>query len=253
MRATIKAPTLTVAMALISLFLLPCSGRANPVGLQAPRPAVDHVHADKAASPQGGISSGKPSSAPAMSSNLPIRHEMNIDQISFDTPSLAPMAFMRFCRRYPGDCQIHGLALNPQPVEFTRARMAELVRVNRKVNRAIKPQENLNGVTAEEWRVSPRAGDCNDYAVTKRHELLAHGWPSRSLLLAEVIVPSGEHHLVLVVRSPDEDFVLDNLNSDIRPISRVGYQWVRAQQTKNPKFWSKISVARAAQVAMVSR
>jgi predicted transglutaminase-like cysteine proteinase len=102
----------------------------------------------------------------------------------------------------------------------------------------------------EEWLVSPRAGDCNDYAVTKRHKLLALGWPVRSLLLAEVAISSGEHHLVLVVRTMEGDFVLDNLNGNVLPLSQIGYQWVRAQQTGNPKFWSEVSVKRPARVAM---
>ena len=105
----------------------------------------------------------------------------------------------------------------------------------------------------EEWLVAPREGDCNDYAVTKRHELLARGWPSSSLLLAEVIVPSGEHHLVLVVRTREEDVTLDSLNWNLRPVSQIPYQWVRAQQVGNPKFWSKISISRAAHVAMNAR
>ena len=82
---------------------------------------------------------------------------------------------------------------------------------------SVKPERNLAGVVGEEWLISPKAGDCNDYAVTKRHELLARGWPSRALLLAEVIVPSGEHHLVVVVRTNEGDFVLDNLNASVRP------------------------------------
>jgi predicted transglutaminase-like cysteine proteinase len=44
--------------------------------------------------------------------------------------------------------------------------------------------------------------------------LLARGWPSRSLLLSEVVIPTGEHHQLLVVRVKNGDLVLDNL-SDI--------------------------------------
>lgn len=106
---------------------------------------------------------------------------------------------------------------------------------------------------AEQWLVAPRYGDCNDYAVTKRHELLAHGWPSHSLLLAEVEVAWGEHHLVLVVRTREDDLVLDNLKSDVRPVSQITYRWVRAQQMENPKFWSTINVTRADRVAMNAR
>jgi predicted transglutaminase-like cysteine proteinase len=163
------------------------------------------------------------------------------------------MAFIGFCKRYPQDRKVNGMAFRPKPVELSRARKAELSIVNREVNRAIRPQKNVNGVMAEEWLLSPRAGDCNDYAVTKRHKLLARGWSSRSLLLAEVVVPSGDHRLVPVVRSREYDLVLDNLNSKVRPVSQVRYEWVRAQQTKNPRFWCTISVARAARVAMNAR
>jgi hypothetical protein len=68
--------------------------------------------------------------------------------------------------------------------------------------------------------IAPKTGNCNDYAVTKRHELLSRGWPSRALLLAEVIVPSGERHLVVVVRVKQGDFVIDNRNADIRPLEQ---------------------------------
>jgi predicted transglutaminase-like cysteine proteinase len=162
---------------------------------------------------------------------------------AFNTPVLAPVAFVRFCARYPEDCKRRSTEVDQAPVPLTKARLAELSKVNREVNLSIQPQENRGGVLAEQWLVAPGRGDCNDYAVTKRHELLARGWPSHSLLLAEVVVPSGEHHLVLVVRTRKNDLVLDSLNWNIRPVSQIEYQWVRAQQEENPKFWSTITMA----------
>jgi predicted transglutaminase-like cysteine proteinase len=199
---------------------------------------------------------------PEINAKKPARHsnfaslesgiDTNVDRIRFDTPSLAPLAFMRFCVHYPQDCNDR-LSPGAEPVDLTDARKAELSSINREVNREIRPQENFDGLAAEQWLVSPREGDCNDYAVTKRHKLLARGWPSRSLLLAEVIVPSGEHHLVLIVRTREADLVLDNLNWNVRPVSKIRYRWVRAQQEKNPKIWSTISVTRAARIAMNER
>jgi predicted transglutaminase-like cysteine proteinase len=83
------------------------------------------------------------------------------------------------------------------------------------------------------------------YAVTKRHELLARGWPSRALLLAEVIVPSGEHHLVVVARVKEGDFVIDNLNANIRPWNKTQYRWVRIQTPSNPSAWATVGKASA--------
>lgn len=78
----------------------------------------------------------------------------------------------------------------------------------------------------------PVLGDCNDYAVTKRHRLTADGWPARDVLLSEVVTVSGEHHLV-VVRTSDGDLVLDNLTDRIVPWFHKPYRWVRIQMPEN--------------------
>jgi predicted transglutaminase-like cysteine proteinase len=175
-----------------------------------------------------------------------LRHQLS--HISFVEPALAPMAHTMFCLRYTDDCQVHGSDFRKRNIALTEDRLHELDRVNREVNRAIAPQVNRGGLAAEQWLLSPPAGDCNDYAVTKRHQLLQLGWPSRALLLSEVVIPSGEHHLVLVVRAFDRermrvvDLVLDNLTAQLRPVALVPYQWVRVESPTNPKFWSTVSV-----------
>ena len=118
--------------------------------------------------------------------------------------------------------------------------------MNARVNRSIKPERNMAGVAGERWLVAPASGDCNDYAVTKRHDLLALGWPSRALLLAEVVTTWGEHHLVLVIRTRDGDLVADSLNANIKPWSMTRYDWVRVQSPRNPKFWSTVATGFAA-------
>ncbi len=95
-------------------------------------------------------------------------------------------------------------------------------------------------MATEKWVVAPVAGDCHDYAVTKRHDLLAKGWPAHALLLAEVVTSWGEHHLVLVVRTLEGDFVADNLAPDVRPLSRTSYVWVRVQTPNNPMLWAAV-------------
>jgi predicted transglutaminase-like cysteine proteinase len=164
-------------------------------------------------------------------------------KIAFDAPTLAPIAHTQFCLAYPKDCDFRRIEFRPRPAELTEERWAELVSVNRSVNRSISPQRNAGGLRTERWDVAPRAGDCNDYAVTKRHELLARGWSARWLLLAEVQTQSGEHHLVLVARTRDGDFVLDNLGANIRPWSKTPYRWLRIQSPKNPHYWSTVAAA----------
>jgi predicted transglutaminase-like cysteine proteinase len=173
---------------------------------------------------------------------------VQLNRIIFEKPTLAPMAHTTFCLRYKDDCEVRGVVFRKRNIAMTVERLNELNSVNRQVNRDITPQPNLGGLATEEWIVSPRAGECHDYAVTKRHELLARGWPSRALLLSEVVVPSGKHHLVLVVGMKDPDtaevvnLVLDNLNYNLQPVGLTPYQWLRMESPDNPRFWSTVSV-----------
>jgi predicted transglutaminase-like cysteine proteinase len=168
-----------------------------------------------------------------------------ISRIQFDAPALAPMSHTFFCLKYRDDCKVDKTVAADSIVTLTSGRRAELERVNAAVNRAIIPQPNTKGLAGEVWLISPRAGECHDYAVTKRHELIALGWPEQDLLLSEVVTSWGEHHLVLVVRTSDGDFVADNLDPNIRIWSQTPYQWVRIQSPGNPMIWSTLANTRA--------
>jgi predicted transglutaminase-like cysteine proteinase len=167
-----------------------------------------------------------------------------VQHIKFDTPTLAPMAFTMFCMRYADECKPHRMVFRGGRLKLTVERWQELKDVNRSVNAAIKPEPNLAGLAGEKWLLHPARGDCNDYAVTKRHELISNGWPARSVLLSEVVTNWGEHHLVVVVRTFGGDLVLDNLTQDIMPWSRKPYRWVRIQMPKNPNYWASLSERR---------
>jgi predicted transglutaminase-like cysteine proteinase len=171
---------------------------------------------------------------------MPMGLQSAIQHIKFETPTLAPMAYTQFCLRYAEDCRPR-ITFRGGPVRLTAERWDDLKKVNKRVNQDIVPERNELGLAGETWLISPDRGDCNDYAVTKRHELLDRGWPARVLLLSEVVVNSGEHHLVLVVRTKSGDLVLDNLTSQIKPWLRVPYRWVRIQQPTNTRLWATIS------------
>src|SRR3990170_3143948 len=140
-----------------------------------------------------------------------------------------------------GECVVKRIAFRPGRVALTPERWQDLVRINAEVNRAIRFERNTQGVAAERWLIAPRAGECHDYAVTKRHRLLARNWPSRALLLAEVVTSLGEHHLVLVLRTAAGDVVIDNLTNQIRPWSQTNYRWMRIQSPMNPRYWATLA------------
>ena len=160
--------------------------------------------------------------------------------VALGRPVLGPLAYTHFCMRYPAECRALG-STTSQPVSLVGTRAAELAGVNARVNRTIAPMRQVGDRSYDTWRLSPRAGDCNDYAVTKRHQLMGLGWPSRALLLSEVITPWGEHHLVLLVRTSAGDLVLDNLDKRIRRWDMLPYGWVRVQMPSEPMLWAVVT------------
>jgi Predicted periplasmic protein len=155
------------------------------------------------------------------------------------SPTLAPFQHVRFCLRYPSDCK-------SDPAENERielnAETSELLgRVNQNVNMSINPTPKSYGSNlGDGWTIGPNMGDCNDYAVTKRHELLESGLPSKALRLSVVKTASGIGHLVLVVATMNGDVVMDNLTPAIRPWQTTDYQWLKIQSANDPRFWNEI-------------
>lgn len=178
------------------------------------------------------------------------RPAVRADLIAFAGPAGAPFAHTLFCLKYPGECRVRKLHFRGGPIELTAERRKDLVRINAEVNRSIIATRMNEPVAQEQWLISPKEGDCNDYAVTKRHKLIAKGWPARALLLAEVVTTWGEHHLVLVVRTRQGDLVADNLNANLRNWTKAPYEWVRVESPVNPLFWSKLKAPQPAVVAM---
>jgi predicted transglutaminase-like cysteine proteinase len=66
------------------------------------------------------------------------------------------------------------------------------------------------------------------------------------LLLAEVTLPTGENHLILVVRMAGIDLVLDNLDPHIRMATDAYRRWIRIETSQNPKLWARVQVLPAA-------
>ena len=82
-------------------------------------------------------------------------------------------------------------------------RQRELDEINRVVNQEITPETDLEHYGVNEYWTVPTdgRGDCEDYALLKRHKLMQLGWPSSALLMTVVTDESGEGHAVLTART----------------------------------------------------
>lgn len=148
---------------------------------------------------------------------------------------LAPFAFVKFCRNNQQDCQP---SAGKTLMALDTARHKELLRVNAMVNRTIKARND--NTSNDVWSADVAAGDCEDFALTKRRMLIRAGWPAPSLRLAVARTGTGEGHAVLVVKTSRGDLVLDNRSNRIRRWNQTDLTWEKIQSDKNPRLWLAI-------------
>lgn len=119
---------------------------------------------------------------------------------------------------------------------------SELLTVNLKFNQAIEPvtDQDQFGVI-ENWDYAKTGkGDCEDYVLEKRRELIKRGWPLSALLITVVIDKEGGGHAVLTVVTDRGEFVLDNQTDKVLPWSKSGLTFIRRQSPDNQNAWQDL-------------
>ena len=150
-----------------------------------------------------------------------------------------PIGHYYYCKLYKSDCQIFSLDTNAP--KLTRERWNDLVSVNTYSNNSIAPYSDLEIYNKEEfWTYPTNYGDCEDYVLMKRYMLIKRGWPVSSLLITVVRRPNGEGHAVLTVRTDKADYILDNLESKIRPWNKTPYTFLKRQDIRHSGRWADI-------------
>ncbi|MEM7567141.1 MAG: transglutaminase-like cysteine peptidase [Pseudomonadota bacterium] len=170
-----------------------------------------------------------------------------------------PRGYVAFCQLHPQDCvqpRPRGATRIAAPITLDAQRLAELDAVNRAVNAAVHPitDQKLYG-RIEEWTYPRRArlrlnkgngiaetietlaGDCEDYVLMKRAQLLALGWPAHALLITVVRDLEGLGHAVLTARTDAGDIILDNQAEDLAHWKATGYAFIKRQSARDPNLW----------------
>jgi predicted transglutaminase-like cysteine proteinase len=147
-----------------------------------------------------------------------------------------PYGFVRFCEVQAEECAAS--PVDDARFQATPERLSELDDVNRTVNREIEPATDMEiyGVN-ELWTLPAKRGDCEDFALLKRHRLIEHGWPAGALLMTVVRDEKNEGHAVLTARTSQGDFVLDNKVESVRLWNQTPYHFVMRQSYLDPKVW----------------
>lgn len=149
----------------------------------------------------------------------------------------APPGAASICRSYDWACARSGeiRMLGEETLQVIR-------RVNAHTNRTVRPITDMQQYRLEErWSLpTARGGDCEDYALYKKRELIRAGVPPEQLLLAAVLDRKRQFHAVLIVRTGTQDLVLDNLTNRIVPWHKTGYTILRVQDPRQPTRWVSV-------------
>jgi predicted transglutaminase-like cysteine proteinase len=154
-----------------------------------------------------------------------------------------PIGHYDFCQRLPAECDIKSRSA---PAPRISERGWDLVhKINQDVNARYIAKTDIEAYGREEfWAYPVNFADCEDYALEKRKELADLGIALSDLLLTVVRKPDGEGHAVLTLRTADGDFILDNLENEVKPWYATPYTFLKRQATFNTGRWVTIENGR---------
>jgi predicted transglutaminase-like cysteine proteinase len=151
--------------------------------------------------------------------------------------SLPPIGWVQFCQENPRDCAVG--TTRRETVTLNEARWRQLTGINARVNAAVQPITDIDqwGVP-ERWSYPTEGkGDCEDYVLEKRRQLIAAGWPRQALLITVVRDKRGDGHAVLTVLTDRGDFILDNQEPLVLAWNDTGYAFIKRQSPENQHVW----------------
>jgi Predicted periplasmic protein len=161
-----------------------------------------------------------------------------------------PSGHREFCLAHPQEC---GPVVAADPIEMTPARWRTIWKVNRAVNATIRGRTDMEIFGREEvWTYPDTEGDCEDFALLKRRQLIEAGFPEADLLMTTVRLEDGSGHAVLTLRTSDGDYVLDNLENRVLPWRETAYDYVRRQSSANAGLWLSIENGGGTRLALES-
>lgn len=151
--------------------------------------------------------------------------------------------FYRFQDCEVGDYKPTHVILTPQALAF-------LQRLNREVNNLIVPGHDIQVYGVPErwgfplWIDGAFRGDCDEYVYMKRHYLRLFGILPGALQMAVVRnlqePLENQGHLVLLIRTNEGEYVLDNMTDEVKHWSKTPYVFYSRQTAQSPNRWESL-------------
>jgi predicted transglutaminase-like cysteine proteinase len=146
------------------------------------------------------------------------------------TTDASPLqGWVGFCEREPAECAVN--VAEADVIVLTDQTRDLIDTVNRLVNRSVKAMSDEDHWhVIESWDFpNDGYGDCEDFQLLKRRLLVESGLPRRALRMTVVIDETRAGHAVLMVRTTEGDFILDNRTNAVRPWFEAGYEFVQRE------------------------
>ena len=162
-----------------------------------------------------------------------------------------PIGHYEFCQTHKSECRA---GVRNAPAKVTEFGWATVRKINASVNRDITPMtdKELHGKD-EYWSYPDGAGDCEDFVLLKRKKLMEKGFAPGDLLITVVRKPDGEGHAVLTLRTTQGDYILDNLNNEVKLWTQTPYRYLKRQASFHAGRWVSIENGDAVMVSSVGQ
>jgi len=139
----------------------------------------------------------------------------------------------------------------PEPAQWvvvadvTPDQWRSILAINRQVNREIYSESDQELFSHSDFWALPKSrggrryGDCEDYVLEKRRELIGLGVPAQALSIAIARTPQRQVHAVLLLATPAGEFVLDNRSAWVSRWYETDYRWER-RQVAGGQRWARV-------------
>ncbi|MBD9374375.1 transglutaminase-like cysteine peptidase [Rhizobium sp. ARZ01] len=163
-----------------------------------------------------------------------------------------PIGHYEFCQTHRSECAAG--QRDPGAAKVTSFGWKMIREINDTVNRDITPMTDKELFGADEhWAFPDLAGDCEDFVLLKRRKLIEQGFAPADLLITVVRKPDGEGHAVLTMRTTEGDFILDNLENEVKRWTETPYRYLKRQASFHPGRWVSIENGDAVMVSSVDK
>ena len=149
----------------------------------------------------------------------------------------SPAGANDLCQRYPWACMRSAGA-----AKISGDQLDYAIKLNRQINREVRSiSDQAQYGRMEYWALpTARGGDCEDFALLKKKQLIAAGLDPQALLISTVLDRNRNAHAVLVMRTVHGDYILDNLRNEVKHWRQTGYTFLRMQDPADPRKWTAV-------------